>query len=361
MSSGSLEQFVESVQGGSHLRIETDFGDGFVRLRTSEAERRQAAQDITCCEDIVLELLRNARDAHATRIYLAITHESSTRKLSCIDNGDGIPASMHKLVFEPRVTSKLDTSHRDKWGYHGRGMALYSIKVNSEDAKISWSSPGLGTAVTTDVDTTKVSERTDQSTFPTFTLGEAGCVNVRGPKNILRTACEFALEEHASCEVFVGSPTEILAALYAHGSLELTPIEKAFASHDQQLPLDKRVASCPDAESLAACAAELGLTVSERSARRVIDGQILEAESMLARIRIDSPATRERDNTSEVNSTHRNIRLTKQERDALASSIYQEFSELAEKYYLDSDVDIRIRARRDRLTIDIPIVPKHDE
>ena len=309
----------------------------------------------------MLELLRNARDAHATRIYLAISHEGANRKLCCIDNGDGIPTSMHELVFEPRVTSKLDTSHRDKWGYHGRGMALYSIKVNSEIAKISWSAPGLGAAVSVDVDTTKVSERTDQSTFPTFTLGEAGCVNVRGPKNILRTACEFALEEHSSCEVFVGSPTEILAALYAHGSLELTPIEKAFASRDQQLPLEKSVASSPDAESLTVRAAELGLGVSERSARRVIDGYILEAESMLSRITIDSPATRGRETAKEANSAVRNLRLTNQERDALASSVYQEFSELAEMYYLDSDVDSRIRTRRDHLTIDIPIVPKRDE
>ena len=50
-----------------------------------------------------------------------------------IDDGDGHPRrAMHERVFEPRVTSKLDTMHMDKWGVHGRGMALYSIAVNAE-------------------------------------------------------------------------------------------------------------------------------------------------------------------------------------------------------------------------------------
>jgi hypothetical protein len=44
------------------------------RFRLSQdqrSERRQAKHDIRGIEDIVVELLRNARDAHAQRIFLA--------------------------------------------------------------------------------------------------------------------------------------------------------------------------------------------------------------------------------------------------------------------------------------------------
>ena len=44
MDDQSLTEFIDSVCGESHLRVEADLGDGFVRLRSSEAERRQAAE-----------------------------------------------------------------------------------------------------------------------------------------------------------------------------------------------------------------------------------------------------------------------------------------------------------------------------
>ena len=68
MEGDTLSDFIDDVCGESRLRDEDDLGDGFVRLRSSEAERRQAAQDIRSSEDVVIELLRNARDAGASRI-----------------------------------------------------------------------------------------------------------------------------------------------------------------------------------------------------------------------------------------------------------------------------------------------------
>ena len=88
--SESLLDFVESVNGTSHLRVEQDFGDGFVRLNLSEAERRQAVQDIRSSEDIVLEMLRNSRDAHASHIFVAIGREGAKRNITVIDDGCGI-------------------------------------------------------------------------------------------------------------------------------------------------------------------------------------------------------------------------------------------------------------------------------
>ena len=61
----SLLGFVSSLGGGDPLRVEENLGDGYVRLRVLEAERRQAKHDIRCVEDVLIELLRNARDAGA--------------------------------------------------------------------------------------------------------------------------------------------------------------------------------------------------------------------------------------------------------------------------------------------------------
>ena len=49
-----LISFIASMSGEGNLRVEENLGDGFVRLRVSEAERRQAKHDIQQVEDIVL-------------------------------------------------------------------------------------------------------------------------------------------------------------------------------------------------------------------------------------------------------------------------------------------------------------------
>ena len=221
--SDSLDKFVYDVTGQSHLRVEQDLGDGFVRLRISEAERRQAIQDIRSSEDIVLELLRNSRDAHSRNIFLAVSRNEDERVLTIVDDGDGVPSSMHAKIFEPRVTSKLNTSHVDKWGYHGRGMALYSIAANSDFAGILLSEPGKGTVLQVRTHISELGERKDQSSFPTFIKQDDGSIAVRGPRNIIRIACEFAIEARNDCSIRVGSPTEIAAALYEFGKATVSP------------------------------------------------------------------------------------------------------------------------------------------
>ena len=140
-SDGDIHSFITDVVGDGYRKIEEDLGGGYVRLCTSEADRRQAAQDIRSSEDILIEMLRNARDAGARNIFIATQHVGDMRSIVVIDDGDGIPADMHKRIFQPRVTSKLDSAHLDRWGMHGRGMALFSIHENSERAEVACSLP----------------------------------------------------------------------------------------------------------------------------------------------------------------------------------------------------------------------------
>lgn len=191
-----------------------------------------------------------------------------------IDDGDGVPAAMHERIFEPRVTSKLDSMHMDKWGIHGRGMALYSIAVNAETARVVASDAGKGAALAVETNLDKLGEKTDQSSFPVFERTESGSIAVRGPKNILRTACEFAIECRHDCTVYLGSLTDIAATLYAFGLSSLTSAMRAFCADASELPVAKRLSVAVDPASFADEAEALGLVISERSARGILDGEI---------------------------------------------------------------------------------------
>ncbi len=63
-SASSLVDFVASMGGERSLRVEENYGDGFVRLRVAEAERRQAKHDIRCIEDVVIEMPRRRSRKH---------------------------------------------------------------------------------------------------------------------------------------------------------------------------------------------------------------------------------------------------------------------------------------------------------
>ena len=211
----SLVDFVAAVSGDTAVRVEESLGEGFVRLRVGEAERRQAKHDIRCIEDVAIEMLRNSRDAGARRILVATTREGDTRSLVMIDDGSGVPDSMRERIFDARVTSKLDTVHMDRWGVHGRGMALFSIKENTRMARVMASGKGLGSSIRVEADATELPERKDQSTWPSVGRGDEGQTQLKGPHNIIRTCCEFALEERPNCEVYLGSAADVLSTARA--------------------------------------------------------------------------------------------------------------------------------------------------
>ncbi len=335
-SPDSLDKFVEGIAGEDLFRIEEDFGSGFVRLKSSEAERRQAAQDIQASEDIVIELLRNSRDANANNIFLSSQKDGQYRKLIILDDGDGIPLDMHDRIFQPRVTSKLDSAHLDKWGIHGRGMALYSIRVNSVNAEIALSIPGQGSSISILTDTAKLPEKTDQSTFPYFDKTASG-FSMRGPKNILRCTAEFAFEHRNEISIYCGTNTEIAATMYAHGLAALPPSKRIF-SHDKScVNLTELLSLTQSPEEFAEVAETLGLEISTRSARRIIDGEIAPLPSMLARIESESFRQPQQKEKKVCNSSAKSpkVSFSKEDLDEFSEELGSAFSILASKYYLE--------------------------
>lgn len=324
-----LLSFVSSFEGGDGLRVEETLGGGYVRLRVSEAERRQAKHDIRCVEDAVIELLRNARDAGARHVFVATSREGNLRSVYVIDDGSGIPPHMHKRVFDARVTSKLDSMRMDKWGVHGRGMALYSIAQNAVDARVVASDVGMGTSLVATFDVSSVVERADQSTWPTVEKTKKG-YEVRGPRNILRACTEFALEAEGVCNVYVGSASEAIAAMRARMDQPNAVCDGDFATWVEGLPLAQRPTVARDAKELAFVAASLGLEMSERTAHRIVRQQIAAPRNVRAKL---LGATAARTGMGPVGS-ERLLSLSKEDKDAFLQQLEHDFSILAKRYYI---------------------------
>lgn len=350
----SLSQFIDQATHESRLRVESDLGDGFVRLRVSEAERRQAKQDIRCVEDAAIEMLRNARDAHARSIFFAVSKSGDIRRFTMLDDGDGIPGYLHEAVFEPRVTSKLDSMTMDDWGVHGRGMALYSIKANAEDAFIAASDSGKGSSFVIELDTSKITERRDQSTLPDLVKCADGTWSVGpSPHNIARTTAEFALANRHSCTVYFGSPVEIAATLLAFAR---SSQHSSYGSDPALIPVVKRLALASDSLEFAAIASKMGLEMSSRSAHRILQGQVKPLPPFLEMLdrRREGDAPR-RQTKQNAGRDYRGLKVASEDVDDFSRGLLRAWRELADRYFLEQDIEPSIRISHDSVHVTFPV------
>jgi len=345
-----LLNFVSSVSGETYLKVEETLGDGYVRLRISEAERRQAKHDIRSVEDIVVELLRNSRDAHAQRIFLASSREGDLRTLTLIDDGVGVPAHMLDRVFEPRVTSKLETMVMDRWGVHGRGMALFSIRSNTVDARIVTSDVNKGTALTVVADATALSERADQSSWPITERDDEGTWRVaRGPHNVVRQVVEFAVE-HLGIELYLGSPTEILATLAETAKSERDASELLFCDNLAKLPVWQRPAAASDAEELVEIAASLGLPISERTAHRLRAGEHAALKPVFSLVSKAGESASE-PATPDIYRDRRGLKIHHTDLAQFRRELEAAFDTIAERYYLHLKCEPKITVGREDIRV----------
>ncbi|MBN1192528.1 MAG: ATP-binding protein [Coriobacteriia bacterium] len=348
-----LIDFVTSVSGDGYLKVEETLGDGYVRLLVPEAERRQAKHDIRSFEDIVVELLRNARDAHAQRIFVATARDGSMRILTMIDDGIGIPVSLHDTVFEPRVTSKLETMVMDRWGVHGRGMALFSIRENVREARVASSAPHKGAAVTVMADTSELPERADQSTWPVIEISDAGTPRVvRGPHNIVRRLIEFACE-HPELELYLGTPTEVLATLHTLGRNHLDATDLLYCEDLDRLVVWQRPAACADAAELGDVAEAIGLPVSERTAHRVLADELGPLEPLLTQLLgEEEPEVKQ---APDIYRDRRSLHIHHGDLVAFRHELSKAFDLLGERYYLNLKGEPKVTVGRDSINVRFPV------
>ena len=350
--------FVSRVTDAARLRIEENLPHGFVRLKVAEAERRQAQHDIRSVEDIVTELVRNSRDAGATRVLVAFQKEQGRyRKLTVIDNGRGIPGDMHELVFEPRVTSKSEDFEEDRYGVHGRGMALFSIRSRTTSASIVSSETGVGTVINVNVDTKRVPERSDQATLPRIEHTELGDEVGSGPHNVARVLLEMSVD-CPQIEFYIGSFSEILATARFIG-LEEGYIEAPWG----------RLAEVDDARELADIARRiLGLPVSERNAYRVINDEIAIVETILKQASLATGVVKTHGIRNAGSLVQRGVRtrspIRKISRDDLAEmgvGCGEIVGDILGRYYLKSAGTPRVRRGRGKIIISFFVTGEEGE
>ncbi len=362
---GGLLEFVRSFADQDTFTVEEELGHGYVRLRVSEAERRQALQDIRCVEDVVKELVRNARDAGARNVYVTFQKEKGRwRNIAVLDDGRGIPRALHRKIFEARVTSKVEDLVEDRFGVHGRGMALFSIKKVADDIELLRSEEGRGSIIHARIDTTKIPEKKDQSTFPRFECDEKGAIAIAGgPRNVPRVLSEFALVSD-ELKIFLGSNAEILATLY-HDSMQLLKSWSA-GENDLSRPIWFELGSIKEGRTLHGyCAGELGLSISERNAFRILEMEInplMSINELLKEDGVTLPARRaDLHRQPRVNwSDHLARRLSQEDISRICESLRTAFEDIGRRNYLQAEMPV-VKRRRDRIIISMGLHEREDE
>ena len=357
-----LLAFVRKFTDSDTFTVEEELGHGYVRLKVTEAERRQALQDIRCVEDVVKELVRNARDAGATHIFVTFQKEKGRwRNINVLDNGRGIPAILHRKIFEARVTSKVQDVVKDYFGVHGRGMALFSIKQVAEDIHLVHSEENHGTIIHARIDTTKLPEKKDQSTFPRLETGEEGEMAIAGgPRNVPRVLTEFALSSDA-LNIFLGSNAEILATLYHHSA----ELRRSWASGEGSVsrPLWFELGSIKEGRMLHDfCSSRLGLAVSERNSFRILELEIqplMSINELLKEGDAVLPARRaDLHRQPRVSwGDHLARRLSQEDITHICGSLQEVFEDIGRRYYLQAETPV-VKRRKNRLIISLGLHEK---
>lgn len=352
-----LLNFVANLTGDQYLKVEEDLGQGFVRLNVSEAERRQARHDIQSMEDIVLEMLRNSRDAGASKIFIASTKEDNLiRKVTIIDDAEGIPTEFHKHIFDPRVTSKLENVITDRYGIHGRGMALFSIKQVSDEVELVFSAPGRGSVFRIQTSTGLLNERKDQSTYPTIKHKSGVPIIIRGPHNIIRTVLEFNLD-HQDLEIYLGSPSEILATMYRLCTVDS---DNGEANKNQDFKIWRCVKSIKSAAILADIAErKLGLKISVRNAQRILSNRVSILKTTLDSLNSQEEHKEpERKKIDLLKPEPIAKRISQEDLSSLAKFIGDGFMAIGAKYFVEVSEYPDIQAEQDCLKITIKLQSK---
>jgi len=365
MAEDNLLNFVTSLTGERYLRVEEDLGYGYVRLQVTEAERRQARHDIRSVEDVVVELLRNSRDANASRIFVSTYKDAQMQRIiNVIDDGWGIPVDVHDKIFEPRVTGRLDNLVEDTYGVHGRGMALYSIRCNTKEADLICSAPGKGSIFRTVIDTRKLPERKDQSTLPEVQKSHGQLRELRGPHNIPRLLVEFNLE-HPELNLYFGSPAEILATMYTL-SQPLLP-KPSFSEAEIEQFFDQIIATsdlkfwqlsslAPNALALSYLGKKYyGLEVSERNAYRILSGQIKPLSPLVNDV-LDRSKERLAPQSSEVKLKELGVDnlakyIQSEDLKLLGEGVAKMFEQIGSKYFLQLHGQPEVRREKNQLKI----------
>ena len=101
----------------------------------------------------------------------------------------------------------------------------------------------------------------------------------------------------------------------------------------------------------------LGIDISTRSARRIMDGSIKSVRSMLERLQSDGFRTQHSASRPPAFNRGRSkgLKLDEKDVDLLRNEISRAFQDIADRYFLSRDVRPEIRVTGDSIRVSIPI------
>jgi nitrogen fixation/metabolism regulation signal transduction histidine kinase len=122
------------------VELET-LGESGVHWRLHDVERPAPAAVVGDeLREVLLNILENARLAHATRVDVVIRRDAASVVITIADDGDGIPADVLPRIFEPHFSTRTSGS--------GLGLAISRRMIEGWGGSISVSSEhGKGTRV----------------------------------------------------------------------------------------------------------------------------------------------------------------------------------------------------------------------
>ena len=112
----------------------------------------------------------------------------------------------------------------------------------------------------------------------------------------------------------------------------------------------ERLRAAADASELRSQAASLGLEMSERTAHRIVSGQIRPLRSVVARLThrgSANAAPREVD----LARDRRGLRISREDVEEFSRALERDFALLGERYYLSLSSDPRVKVGRRRITV----------
>jgi hypothetical protein len=305
-------------------------------------------------------MLRNSRDAGASIIFVASSKEDNLiRKVAIIDDGDGIPVELHNRVFEPRVTSKLEKLITDRYGIHGRGMALFSISEVADEVELVFSSPGRGSVFRVETSTGLLNEKKDQSTYPTIKYRKGEPIIIKGPHNIIRTVLEFSLDNQ-HLEIYLGSPTEVLATMSYLCSIEQPALASETNPDKTQAHKIWRCVGSVKAAALLSDVAErrLGMKVSVRNAQRILSGRVEPLKPIVETLTQQESKAPEQKQIDLLKTEPLSRRIAREDLDELAGLVKDSLKGIADKYFIEISDAPDVQVEKDSLKITIRLQAK---
>ena len=156
---------------------------------------------------------------------------------------------------------------------------------------------------------------------------------------------EFALESGESLDVYFGSPAEIAATLLAYA--------EAHADSAPEGAVCLALEGSSTAVELADACAALGLPISERTAHRVLSGQIAPLDPVLETVAPARPARRVQE--ADIFRDSRTLKIAEEDIERFSRKLAQAFEDIAERYYVILSDEPRIKVGRDGIKVFFPI------